>query len=74
MVASLNRPIVTDYHPIRNRPVLPLVVLALMAAAVVARDLTAAIVILAAAGLGGLVLWLADAAWSDPADDGDRPS
>jgi hypothetical protein len=76
VVASLNRPIVTDYHPLRNRPVLSLLVIALMAAAVVARDLASAVVVVTAAALGGVALWLSDPARSDrhrSADDPDPP-
>lgn len=59
MLATLDRPIVTDFHPIRHQPALLLIVLVLVAAAVVARDVVSAPVVLAVVGCGGLILWLA---------------
>lgn len=74
MVATLNQPIVTDFHPIRNRPVALLLFLVFFALAAVARDLTAAAVVVLAVGSAVGCGWLIgrrrdtadpNAAWSD---------
>lgn len=74
MVTSLNQPIVTDFHPIRNRPVAVLLFLMFFAVAAVARDLIAAAVVVLAVGLTVGSWWLigrghgnpdSGAAWSD---------
>lgn len=58
MVATLNQPIVTDFHPIRNRPVAVLLFLVFFAVAAVARDLTAAPVVVLAVGSAVGCGWL----------------
>lgn len=66
MLATLNRSIVTDFHPIRNQPVGLFVVFVLFAVAAVTRDVVPALVVVAAVGLGVVAGWVAGL-WSGAA-------